>query len=109
MRRDSWATAVPNVYRDRLVGQALLATYDRLGARASLSSLLHSELGAQGIMIGLVASQVSRLDTMVVQGLVRDIWPHRLMEQLKEPGSRWALVQVTRGLLVGPEESADGR
>ena len=73
-------------------------------------------------MVGLVASQVPRLDslgvqvkvgsrvkTYLLQGLVLDIRPHMLLEQLKEPESRWALEQVTRGLLVVLEESADGQ
>ena len=51
----------------RMVGQVLLATYDRMGAGATLSSLLHSKLGAQVIVVGLVVSQVSRLDTLGVQ------------------------------------------
>ena len=38
-----------------------------------------------------------------------DIRPHMLLEQLKEPESRRELEQVTRGLLVGLEESADDR
>ena len=83
-----------------------------------MSSLLHSKLGAQVIMDRLVASKVPRLDTLgvqvkvgsrvktyLLQGMVRDIRPHRILE---EPGSSWALEQVTRGLLVGLEESADG-
>jgi hypothetical protein len=73
-------------------------------------------------MAGSVASQVPRLDTggvqvkvgsrvktFLLQGLVLDIRPHMLLEQLKEPGSRWALEQVTRGLLVVLEESEDGQ
>ena len=106
----------------RMVGQVLLATYNKMGAGAFLSSLLRSKLGAQVIMVGVVDSQVPRLDTLGVQvkvgsrvktyllhGMVRDIRPHRILEQLEEPGSSWALEQVTRGLLVGLEESADGR
>ena len=38
-----------------------------------------------------------------------DIGLHMLLEQLKEPGPRWALEQDTRGLLVVLEESADGQ
>ena len=106
----------------RMGGQVLLDIYDRMGAGATLSSLLQSKLGAQVIMVGLVASQVLRLDTLGVQvkvgsrvktyllhGMVRDSRPHKILEQLKEPGSSWALEQVMRGLLVGMEESADGR
>ena len=51
----------------------------------------------------------SRVKTYLLQGLVLDIRPHMLLEQLKEPGSKWALEQVTRGLLVVLEESADGQ
>ena len=35
--------------------------------------------------------------------------PLMLLEQLKEPESRWVLEQVTRGFLVVLEESADGQ
>ena len=45
----------------------LLYINDRMGEGATLSSLLHSKLGAQVIRVGLVVSQVPRLDTLGVQ------------------------------------------
>ena len=48
----------------------LLHIYDRMGEGATLSFLLHNELGTQGIVVSFVISQVTRRDALGVQGKV---------------------------------------
>lgn len=51
----------------------------------------------------------SLVKTYLLQGLVQVSRPHMHLEQLKEPGLRWALEQDISGLLMVLEESANGQ
>ena len=73
----------------------MLATYDKMGAGAFLSSLLRSKLGAQVIMVGLVASQVPRLDTLGVQVKVGSrLAPYPIQELVQADRLHLLLVQL---------------
>ena len=51
----------------------------------------------------------SLVKTYLLQGLVQVSRPHMHLEQLKEPGLRWALEQDISGLLMVLEGSANGQ